>query len=72
MANSNSEHSKQLRRAAAAKYNRDKLASGELKQFGVKGRAADIETIEAAVARAGGSRVQALKRICAEWLAMQD
>ena len=53
----------------ATRINQAKLASGEYRQFSVKGRAEDIEVIEAAINKIGGSRVQALKAICEKWLA---
>ncbi len=70
--NANTEHSKKLRAATAAKANAAKLASGEYKQLSLRGRAEDMAPVLAAMERAGGSKVQALKRICAEWLAGQD
>ena len=51
----------------ATRINQAKLASGEYRQFSVKGK--DIEVIEAAINKIGGSRVQALKAICEKWLA---
>ncbi|ENX8900385.1 hypothetical protein C7Y17_12260, partial [Neisseria gonorrhoeae] len=45
-----------------------KLASGEYRQFSVQGRAEDVELILAAVEKAGGSRVQALAKICRRYL----
>ena len=67
MANSNSEHSVKLRRETAARINREKLQSGEYKQFAVKGRAQDIDVILAAIEKAGGSKTQALLKICRDW-----
>lgn len=72
MANSLSEHSRQLRSRTAAAHNKAKLASGEYRSIGLTGRAEDIDIIDAAIARAGGSRVQALKKICAEWLEFSE
>lgn len=54
--------------ATATRINQAKLVSGEYKQFAVKGRAEDINAILAAVEKAGGSRTQALLKICREWL----
>ncbi|MCP2041908.1 hypothetical protein L1281_002526 [Neisseria sp. HSC-16F19] len=53
----------------ATAINQAKLDAGEYRQIGIKGKAADIEIIEAAIAKAGGSRTQALLKICTEWLA---
>lgn len=72
MANANTEHSKKLRAATATKANREKLASGEYRQFALKGKAADMDIIDAAIAQAGGSRTQALVKICTEWLAQNN
>lgn len=72
MANANTEHSKKLRQATAQKWQREKLKSGEYKQFSVQGKAEDVDVILAAIGRAGGSRVQALKKICAEFLARSE
>lgn len=70
--NAQTDHSKKLRQATAAKFNREKLASGEYKSMGMTARAEDIAVIQAAINQAGGSRVQALKKICTEWLEMQS
>ncbi|STZ77372.1 hypothetical protein [Bergeriella denitrificans] len=69
MANSNTEHSRKLRQTTAAAFAKAKLASGEYKQFAVKGKAEDIDAVLAAIEKAGGSKIQALKKICTEWLA---
>lgn len=71
MANSNTEHSKKLRSSTAAAFNKSKLASGEYRQTTLKGKAADMDIIDAAIALAGGSKVQALKEICAFYLENQ-
>lgn len=63
-----SEHSKKLRAATAAKFNQEKLASGEYRRISLQGKAQDLDIIDAAIAKAGGSRVQALAKICREWL----
>lgn len=69
MANSNTEHSRKLRAATAAAHTKAKLASGEYKAIGLNGKSEDIEVILQAVAKAGGSRVQALRKICEYYLA---
>ncbi|MDO4879556.1 MAG: hypothetical protein Q3966_09765 [Neisseria sp.] len=51
----------------ATAINQAKLNSGEYKQFAVKGRAQDIDIILAAIEKAGGSKTQALLKICREW-----
>lgn len=68
MSNSNTEHSKKLRQETAAAFARAKLASGEYVQMSVKGKAEDMAVIRAAMDKAGGSNVQALLKICREWL----
>ncbi|STQ99863.1 Uncharacterised protein [Kingella potus] len=68
MANANTEHSKKLRQQTAAKWQREKLASGERRTMTINGKAAEMDIIDAAIAKAGGSRTQALLKICKEWL----
>lgn len=68
MSNSNTDHSRKLRQQTAAKWQREKLASGERRTFTVNGKAAEMDVIDAAIARAGGSRTQALLKICREWM----
>lgn len=68
MANPVTEHSKQLRIKTATRINREKLDSGEYKQFAVKGKAGDIDVILAAIEKAGGSKTQALLKICRAYL----
>lgn len=55
--------------ATASAINKAKLESGEYRQFLVRGLAADMDIIDAAIAAAGGSRTQALKAICEFYLA---
>ena len=38
----------------------------------VKGKADDMAIIRAAIEQVGGTNIQALKQICAEWLAVQQ
>lgn len=70
MSNLTPEAKKRYAKTATA-INQAKLESGEYRQFAVKGRADDVALIEQAIAAAGGSRVQALKKICAQWLSAQ-
>lgn len=49
--------------------NQAKLKDGTYRAFRVQGLAADMDIIDSAIVEAGGSRTQALKKICAEWLA---
>lgn len=72
MANANTEHSKKLRAATAAAARRKKLESGAYRQMAVCATAAEMDVIDAAVVKAGGTKRQALVKICAEWLARQD
>lgn len=72
MANSNTEHSKKLRRQTANKFYQEKIKTGEYAQMTVKGKTEDMAIIRAAIERAGGTNIQALKQICAEWLAAQQ
>ena len=67
MSNPTPEAKKRYAQTATA-INKAKLQSGEYKQFGVKGHAADIDVILAAIECAGGSKTQALLKICREWL----
>ncbi|QEY23525.1 MULTISPECIES: hypothetical protein [Neisseriaceae] len=62
------DHSRRLRAQTAAEFNREKLESGEYRQFLIKGHAADLDLIDEAVKLAGGSRTQALKAICEFYL----
>lgn len=55
----------------ATRINQAKLQSGEYRRILLQGKADDMDIIEAAIAKAGGSRVQALKAICAAYLAQQ-
>lgn len=68
MSNPGPEAKKRYARTATA-INQAKLDSGVYKQFAVKGRAADIDEILSAIAQAGGSKTQALLKICREWSA---
>lgn len=68
MANANTEHSKKLRAATAAKYNREKLASGERRAITINGKAEEMDIIDAAIEKAGGSRTQALLKICRAYM----
>ncbi len=72
MANANTEHSKKLRAATAAAAKRQKLKSGEYRQISIYAPTEEMDIIDAAVAKAGGTKRQALVKICAEWLARQD
>ena len=69
MANAQTEHSKKLRAQTAAAANKAKLASGVYKRLAIQGKAAQIDLIQSAIEKAGGSKVVALERICREWLA---
>ena len=68
MANAQTEHSRKLRQKTASEARRKKLASGEYRSLTIQGKAADIDIIDRAVEKAGGSRLQALKHICAAFL----
>lgn len=68
MGNANTKHSVALRSKTAAEHLKKKLASGEYRSIKLNGRSEDLDVIDAAVEKAGGSRVQALKKICAEYL----
>lgn len=71
MANSHTEHSKRLRAKTAAAATKQKLANGAYQQFSVQGKAEDMAIIQAAIDKAGGSRVQALKAICQAYLSSE-
>lgn len=68
MANANTEHSKKLRQATAAKWQKEQLAKGLYKQLTIKGKAEDMNIIEEAIKKAGGSKARALKAICEDFL----
>lgn len=54
--------------ATASRINREKLQNGEYRRMMVQAKAAEMDIIETAIARAGGSRTQALLKICQDWL----
>lgn len=56
----------------ATRINQTKIESGAYKQFGVKGKAEDVDIILQAIAHAGGSKTQALKTICQFYLDAQN
>ncbi|MFC3873332.1 hypothetical protein [Neisseria musculi] len=62
------EEAKKRYAKTATRINQAKLDNGVYKQFAVKGRAEDINIILAAIEKAGGSKTQALLKICREWL----
>lgn len=69
MANSNTEHSRQLRAKTAAAHTKRKLADGSLKQYGMQLKREDAELFERVSAEIGGSRPNVIKTLCEFWLA---
>ena len=67
MSNPTPEAKKRYAQTATA-INKAKLASGEYRRLSIQAKAAEMDIIDAAIARAGGSRTQALLKICREWL----
>lgn len=68
MANSNTEHSKRLRAKTAVEAARKKLQSGEYRQYTIRAKAEEMDIIDAAIEKAGGSRTQALLKICRAYM----
>ena len=52
----------------ASAINKAKIASGEYRRLSIQAKAAEMDVIDEAIAKAGGSRTQALLKICREWL----
>lgn len=67
MSNITPEAKKRYARTATA-INKAKLQSGEYRRLSIQAKAAEMDIIDAAIAKAGGSRTQALLKICREWL----
>ncbi|QEY23314.1 hypothetical protein [Neisseria animalis] len=59
---------KKLRAKTAAAFNKAKLASGERRVMGINAKAAEMDIIDAAIAKAGGSKTKALVAICTFYL----
>ncbi|MDO5058780.1 MAG: hypothetical protein Q4D82_02420 [Neisseria sp.] len=69
MANAQTEHSKKLRSQTASQWQKEQLASGAVRQITLRAKAEQMDIIDAAIAKAGGSRTQALLKICEAYLA---
>ncbi|STZ77356.1 hypothetical protein [Bergeriella denitrificans] len=67
MTNISPEAKKRYAKTATA-INQAKLKSGEYRRIGVQGKAAEMDIIDAAIAKAGGSKTQALVAICSFYL----
>ena len=52
----------------ASAINKAKIARGEYRRLSIQAKAAEMDVIDEAIAKAGGSRTQALLKICREWL----
>ena len=68
MSNAQTEHSKKLRIATSMKWQKEQLAKGTYRQIKLQGKSTDLDIIDAAIKHAGGSRVQALVKICQDYL----
>lgn len=64
MANSNTEHSKQLRAKTAAEWKRKQRELGLSKQFSVNLETALYNELNAILTEIGGTKAQALKTLC--------
>lgn len=71
MSNITQEAKKRYAQTASA-INKAKLQSGEYRRISIQAKAAEMDVIDTAIAKAGGSRTQALLRICSEWLQEKD
>ena len=65
MANANTAHSKKLRAASAAEWNRRQLEQGLLKQFTVRAAPDVIHRFTAILDTLGGTRPQQLEKLIA-------
>lgn len=70
MANAQTEHSKQLRAKTAAEWKRKKRESGLAKQFTVSLETSLSEEFNAILAEIGGTKAQAIKKLCEMYRAM--
>ncbi|NBI12543.1 hypothetical protein GVX81_02670 [[Haemophilus] felis] len=64
MANAMTEHSKQLRAKTAAEWKRKQRELGLAKQFSVTLETAVCDELNAILAEIGGTKAQAIKRLC--------
>ena len=63
MSNANTKHSKALRKATTAKWQREKLERGELAQILIRADAETIKNFKAILEEIGGSRPEALRKL---------
>ncbi|UOO81173.1 hypothetical protein LVJ83_09325 [Uruburuella testudinis] len=63
MANANTEHSRKLRAATAAKVQKEKLASGEYAQITLRTDTKTMADFKAILDDIGGKRPEALKKL---------
>lgn len=63
MSNANTKHSKALRKATTAKWQRKKLERGELAQILIRADAETINNFKAILEEIGGSRPEALRKL---------
>lgn len=63
MSNANTKHSKALRKATTAQWQREKLESGELAQILIRADAETINNFKVMLEEIGGSRPEALRKL---------
>lgn len=63
MSNANTKHSKALRKATTAKWQREKLERGELAQILIRADAETINSFKSMLEEIGGSRPEALRKL---------
>lgn len=63
MSNANTKHSKALRKATTAKWQREKLERGELAQILIRADSETINNFKFMLEEIGGSRPEALRKL---------
>ena len=63
MSNANTKHSKALRKATTAKWQREKLERGELAQILIRADSETINNFKIMLKEIGGSRPEALRKL---------
>ncbi|NBI43934.1 hypothetical protein GVX76_10780 [[Haemophilus] felis] len=64
MANAMTEHSRKLRAKTANEYNKRMLAEGKVKQFSVRMETAIADEFTDVLNEIGGTKAQAIKKLC--------
>ena len=63
MSNANTKHSKAIRKATTAKWQREKLERGELAQILIRADSETINNFKTMLEEIGGSRPEALRKL---------